>query len=80
MLCIISVINFVIKLINKPAIWQMLENSIFAGNKGEFSAKIIQRMLLFIWFEKETDRGEKRSTTKTKKPLKTNLHLWTCVE
>lgn len=73
MLCIISVINFVIKLINKPAIWQMLENSIFAGNKREFSAKIIQRMLLFIWFVKETDRGEKRSNTKTKKTTKNKL-------
>lgn len=33
MLCMNSVVNFVVKLINKPAIQQMLENSIFVDNK-----------------------------------------------
>lgn len=35
MLCMNSVVNFVVvKLINKPAIQQMLENTIFVDNKG----------------------------------------------
>lgn len=33
MLCMNSVVNFVVKLINKPAIQQMLENTIFVDNK-----------------------------------------------